>query len=136
MQSESDATREQPGASLRVRRFALAVLLLVHVGWSIWGLAPGTLSVDGSVYHLMVDRFASAGDLLLQNGHPLSSPELVIPMTHRVEDGLAPQYPPLTAVLAAPFYVVAGFRGLFVLNLVSFFLVVFMLHRIAVLLFG
>lgn len=74
-------------------------------------------SVDEGIYHLMARSFWQDGSLHVWNGYrEFPAPELVLWFL-RVHDGmLAPQYPSFYAVIAAPFYGVAGFAGLVLLN--------------------
>ena len=77
----------------------------------------GHLSVDEGVYHMMAQSFSTTGGLSVWNGYQeFASPELVLPVL-RVHEGLLfPAYPYLFPVLAAPFYWLAGYQGLFIFN--------------------
>ncbi len=69
----------------------------------------------------MAQTFAESGSLIVWNGYEeLSSAELVLPFTVVYQGRLAPQYPYLTAVLSSPFYRLAGFAGLILLNAVAY----------------
>lgn len=74
-------------------------------------------SIDEGIYHLMARAFWTDGGLHVWNGYEdFAAPELVLWFLH-VHDGmLAPQYPSFYAVLAAPFFGLAGFSGLVLLN--------------------
>ncbi len=99
----------------------LAALLAAHLAASWWSLEPGHLSVDECTYHLMVKSLADHGELRFRNGYEeFPSIELVL-VTLQVSDGhLYPVTPPGYAVLAWPFYRVAGYPGLFALNNLAF----------------
>lgn len=103
---------------------SLAVLLVV-CGLtpivSIFFVTGGYLSVDEGVYHMMSRSFAASGGLGIWNGYEeFASPELLLPVARVYEGQLFPAYPYLSTVLAAPFYYVAGYHGLFVLNAIAF----------------
>lgn len=121
----------------KARVAILLVFGLVHVLATAYLVRPGYLSIDETVYHWSSREFASRMSLDIRNGyeeHP--SPELVHPFL-RVHNGrLYSQYPPLFAVLAAPFYKLSGYYGLFVMNALAFVLVVFLCFLTAKHLFG
>ena len=99
----------------------LLALVVVHVAISVVFVAPGHFTIDEGVYDLMVRAFVSTGGLEVWNGYEeFASPELVWP-TVNVRDGvLVPQYPGVFALLAAPFYWLLGYRGLFLLSALAF----------------
>ena len=81
----------------------------------------GYLSVDEIVYHLMTRSLAQWGTLDILNGYEsMPSAALSFPVAHAIDGRLVPQYPYLFPVLALPFYQVAGYLGLFVLNALAF----------------
>jgi len=103
---------------------SLALLLVVCAMTpvvAIFFVTGGHLSVDEGVYHMMSRSFAASGSLGIWNGYEeFPSPELLLPVA-RIHGGqLFPSYPYLSTVLAAPFYQIAGYHGLFVLNAVAF----------------
>lgn len=116
----------------RVKFLYLALPLAVTLATLIFFNGGGHLSVDEGVYHMMVQSFSTAGDLSVWNGYQeFPSPELVLPVL-RVHDGLLfPSYPYLFPVLATPFYWLAGYKGLFILNALAFFGVVALTFVIA-----
>jgi hypothetical protein len=105
----------------RARRGALAALLAVHLAVSTFGVVPGHLSVDETVYHQATRDLVATGSLGLQTGYEeLGSPELAN-LHIWVHDGrVVPSYPYLFPALAAPFFALLGYRGLFVLNALAF----------------
>ena len=110
----------------------LAVLFVLHAAVTLALTKPGYLSIDEGIYHQMTQSFARSASLEVWNGYDeLASEELVF-MLHRPHDGrLLPQYPYLHPVLAAPFYMAAGYRGLFYLNSLAFLGVGFLCFAIA-----
>lgn len=99
----------------------LIVLGLVHIILSLHTAVPGYLSQDEIFYHWMADSLASRGSLDLWNGYgEFPSPELVHPLATAHGNRIFPPYPYLSAVLAFPFYRIAGFFGLFFLNSLCF----------------
>jgi hypothetical protein len=105
----------------RARRGALAALLAVHLAVSAFGIVPGYLSIDEAVYHQATRDLVETGSLGLQTGYEeLRSPELAT-LFIWVHDGrVVPSYPYLFPALAAPFFALLGYRGLFVLNALAF----------------
>jgi len=100
---------------------ALATLLTLHIFYSLFFSPTGLLSIDEGTYHQMTRSFTQTGTLELWNGYQeFPSSELTL-WNSRVYDGhLMPQYPYLYPVLAAPFYLALGFKGLFLLNSICF----------------
>lgn len=105
----------------RGKVLVLLAFVVVHVAVSVIFVAPGHLTIDEGVYDLMVRAFVATGGLGVWNGYEeFASPELVWP-TVNVRDGvLVPQYPGVFALLAAPFYWLLGYRGLFLLSALAF----------------
>jgi hypothetical protein len=114
----------QAAHALRVRRRWLALvcgLLAAHLAASWLWLVPGHLSIDECTYHLMVKNLAERGSLAFWNGYEeLASEELVLVSVEPHEGRLFPVTPALYAVLALPFYGLAGYTGLFLLNNLAF----------------
>ncbi|MDH3595975.1 MAG: hypothetical protein OEM93_14120 [Rhodospirillales bacterium] len=77
--------------------------------------------MDEGVYHMMARSFSAGGDLHVWNGYEeFPSPELVLPALRVHEGQLIPSYPYLSTLLAAPFYLLVGYKGLYVLNAFAF----------------
>ena len=69
----------------------------------------------------MARSFADSFSLSVWNGYEqFPSPELVLTQTKVYEGRLIPQYPYLSTVLSYPFYRLAGFQGLIILNAIAF----------------
>ena len=99
----------------------LAALLVAHVVLSVASLSPGYLSVDEGTYHVMVKSLADHGSLAFDNGYEeFPSLELITGSVRVHEGRLVPVTPILFAILSLPFYRVAGYAGLFVLNNLAF----------------
>lgn len=118
----------QPPLPSPSRRTAGAIALLALAFTLVFGLSsvPGPLTIDDTIYHLMVRDWLATGTLEIQNGYhetPSDELQLYIPESTSqvaVHDGrLVPQYPWLTPVLALPFYALLGFHGLFWMSAVS-----------------
>lgn len=106
----------------RVRLAILAMLLLGHLWFSMFVVAPGHFVSDEGIYHQMAKAFADSGSLTLWPDYgEFPSPELRT-WNHVIgKDGsLQSQYPYLHPVLAWPFYKLAGFRGLFAMNATAY----------------
>ncbi len=81
----------------------------------------GVFVNDEGIYALMARSFAESGSLAIWNGYEeFPSPAFALPHTLIHEGRLVPQYPYLTAVLSYPFYRLAGFAGLFLLNAIAY----------------
>jgi len=96
---------------------ACLLAVVVAAGFS----AGGHINLDEAIYHVMARDFLATGGPRLWNGYAeFPTRELTFPAV-RVHDGqLVSQYPQLFAALAAPFYYLLGYDGLFVLNAVAF----------------
>lgn len=111
-------------AELRAHRGKLLVLLAffaLHLLVSSVWVAPGHATIDEGVYDFMLRDFATRGSLAIWNGYEeFPSPELLL-ATMVVHDGtLLSQYPHVFTILATPFYWLFGYRGVFLLNALSF----------------
>lgn len=99
------------------------VLIAVAVLWVAFAATaatPHALVSDEVFYQAMLDALTRQGTLFLENGYDeFPSPSLLVRYLIPTEAGLAPQYPSGYAVLAAPAYLIAGARGLIVLNAVA-----------------
>jgi hypothetical protein len=104
-----------------IKSAIIAACLLLTLVASLLFAPNGHLSVDEGVYHMMVQSFSSTGSLNVWNGYEeFPSPELTLPVLRANGDMLVPQYPPFATALAAPFYLLAGYQGLYILNALSF----------------
>ena len=107
----------------RCKALVLLAFLIFHVVFSLLFVAPGHLSIDEGVYDLMARDFSATRSLWIGNGYEeFASPELALPMLTVHEGTLVPQYPSVYTLLASPFYWLAGYRGLFLLNAAAFIL--------------
>ena len=106
---------------LTTKTAILIVAGIAHVFATLLLVAPGYLSVDEGICHWMVKTFHDNGALALWNGYEeFPSPTLVHPFIKAYQGHLYSPYPYLFAVLATPWYHVAGFFGLFLLNSLCF----------------
>ncbi len=106
----------------KIRLTVLAMLLLGHLLFSVFAVAPGHFVSDEGIYHQMSKAFAEERTWTLwQEYGEFPSPELRTWNHVTGKDGsLQSQYPYLHPVLAWPFYELAGFRGLFALNAIAY----------------
>jgi 4-amino-4-deoxy-L-arabinose transferase-like glycosyltransferase len=105
----------------RLRLGALAALAAGHLGFSLFAVVPGYLSIDEATYHLMAKYQSETGGFEVWNGYrELPSPELISASITAHDGRLAGRPPALYPALAVPFYRLAGYRGLFALNAVAF----------------
>jgi len=107
--------------------FALAITMLA---------APGACSVDSAVYIDMARAMVERGSLLISHETLPGALALKTHFTHIADGGLAPQYPGLYGVIAAPFYAIGGIRGLIFMNALAAVISVALTHRIALNLYG
>ncbi|MGH9464884.1 MAG: glycosyltransferase family 39 protein, partial [Thermoanaerobaculia bacterium] len=99
----------------------MAAVALLHLGAILIGPEPGALSVDERTYWWMTKSLVEGHGLAIENGFgERPSPELVAAAVVQRDGRLVPSPPYLFPVLAAPFYLAFGFRGLFVLNALAF----------------
>ncbi|MEM9738627.1 MAG: hypothetical protein AAF829_02075 [Pseudomonadota bacterium] len=91
---------------------------------------PYAYSIDDVIYVEMARAFWENGVLFISGrGGVAGAPELVLNLTHGIEGRVYPQYPALYGILAAPFYGLAGVRGLVFLNAIGFFAVLWLTLR-------
>ncbi len=111
----------------------LCLFIGLQLTFTLFVTVPGHISVDEGTYHMMVKNFARSGTLGIWNGYEeFPSIELQAAGHLRSHDSrLVAQYPYLTAVLATPFYWIWGYRGLFFINSVAFFLTVLVCYALA-----
>ena len=108
-------------SAVRIKIVLLVLALLGHVAVTLFVTQPGRLNGDEGVYHMMIYNLVEHGRLDFWNGlDELPSKELKPFATQVIGDRLVPQYPHLFIFLAAPFYLLAGFKGLFFLNALAF----------------
>ncbi len=118
------------------------LLLILFLGFqltfTLFVTVPGHISVDEGTYHMMVKNLAESGTLGIWNGYEeFASIELQAAGYLRAHNGrLVAQYPYLTAVLATPLYWICGYRGLFFINSLAFFLTVLVCYALAHSLYG
>ena len=103
----------------------IAVLLAflgVHLVVSFLFTPVGYVSIDEVTYHFMAENLRSRGSLEVRNGYDeFPSVEFVaVANLAAVGDRVVSQYPAFWSFLAFPFYRVAGVKGLFWLNGLSF----------------
>ena len=116
----------------RAKFVLVVVLCLFTIGFSLTGAVPGHLSVDEIVYHLMVRSLSVSGSFEILNGYQdFQSAAFVLPVTVVRGTQLVSQYPPIHTLIALPFYDLAGYRGLILLNAVAFCGVVWMCYLTA-----
>ncbi len=107
--------------NLRLTFVSIVLLAAVQLAVTFVTVIPGYLSIDEALYHWMTKSFSETYGLALSNGYEEArSPELVHPFI-KVHDGkLFPPHPYLFPMIALPFYLAMGFKGLFLLNSVCF----------------
>jgi hypothetical protein len=104
-----------------LKKGVLITLALGTLVYALWFAPAATPSVDETIYHAAIERFAEGAHLNLQNGYlsfPSSTLRLIILIP--TDKGLVPQYPAGFAVLAAPFFSIFGEQGVLFLNALAF----------------
>jgi 4-amino-4-deoxy-L-arabinose transferase-like glycosyltransferase len=90
---------------------------------------PNVFTVDGLIYVAMAEAMAESGTFEISNGYEAyRSQNLDLMFLVPVEGGLVPQYPGGWAFLAAPFYMLGGVRGLFLLNALATVGTIWLIH--------
>lgn len=114
----------------------IGLCLLIAVGFAILR-PPYAFSIDDMIYVEMARAFWQEGALhIAENGGVAGAPELILKLTHGIDGRVYPQYPALYGILAAPFYGIAGVRGLVFLNAAAFFACLWLTLRIVRHLYG
>lgn len=127
------------GAS-SISRAKIAVLTIVvslHMVVSVFYSVPGYQLVDEIAYHWSVQDFCETGGFEIANGYDeRPSPELVHPLLRVHEGRLYTQYPMIYTIIGGPFYKLAGYRGLALMNSLAFLMVMIFCFGAARRLFG
>lgn len=119
-------------ATSKVKIALLLILGIAHILVTAFYTVPGHLLIDEIIYHWSVRDFAATGQLSVWNGYEeFPSPELVHPFLSVHEGKLYTQYPMVFTALATPFYKVAGYFGLFILNSIAFLITVLLCFETA-----
>ena len=128
--------REQarPFGAIEIRLVGLCLLLAFAFALI---RPPYAFSIDDMIYVEMARAFWQESALhIAETGGLSGAPELILKLTHGIDGKVYPQYPGLYGVLAAPFYGLAGVRGLVFLNAASFFACLWLTQRIVRHLYG
>lgn len=113
-------------------------LLLVAWWIVVFALsAPGLYTIDELIQVGAIDALARFGSLTLNNGYEtFGRKALLLWFSVAGPNGVVSQYPSGYAVLAAPFYLLGGIKGLYTLNFLAGVGVVALAYRIALMLAG
>jgi len=107
--------------SMRLKAAILFFALTGHFLVSFLVTEAGHLNEDEGVYHMMAHSLAKYGSFSIWNGlEDIPSKELVPLSTQVVGEQLSAQYPYLFIFIALPLYLLAGLKGLFLLNALAF----------------
>jgi hypothetical protein len=99
----------------------LCILGLIHLGVTFVSFVPGYINADEAIYHWMTKSLHDSGSLALWNGYEEFPKSLLIhPLVQLHAGRLFPQYPCVFAIMALPFYHLAGLFGLFLVNSMCF----------------
>ncbi|ODS42605.1 MAG: hypothetical protein MSIBF_04680 [Candidatus Altiarchaeales archaeon IMC4] len=110
-----------------IAMFTMLLLQNVHEGLAV---------TDEATYLLMADAFSN-GNFEIWNGYEETpANELVIGWTTVQNGKLYGAYPMLYPVIVYPFYKIFGFIGLFIVNVVSFAIVLWLIYLLCNLLLG
>jgi 4-amino-4-deoxy-L-arabinose transferase-like glycosyltransferase len=123
----------------RVNLAALVAAVLVPMAWLIHALffAPaGFFTGDEVIHAAMVERFAVDASFVLQNGYDqVAAPMLELILLVPGVDGLVAQYPSGFSIIASPFYLLAGERGVVLLNTAATVIILLLTYKLALRLF-
>ncbi|MFH0861743.1 MAG: glycosyltransferase family 39 protein [Candidatus Altiarchaeota archaeon] len=119
-------------SSLFIVLYSLVLGLSLALTYSV---AAPTVS-DEVAYTLMADTFAETGGFEIWNGlDEVQSWQLVLPSTHLVSDGQVYRLfgvpSPLYPVISLPFYRMWGLRGLVLLNVLSYSVLIILVYLLA-----
>lgn len=110
----------------------MAALCVIQIAFVFLWVVPGPMLIDEVVYHRMVKSFVEGHGLGLWNGYEeMASPELAALYMQPSGGRLVAQYPHGFPVVAAPAYALFGFRGMFLVNALSFVGAIALCYRIA-----
>lgn len=108
-------------AGARAKVALLLILATAHILITLFYVVPGPLLIDEIIYHWSARDFTASGQLSVWNGYEeRPSPELIHPFLSSHSGKLYAQYPMFFVFLAATFYKVWGYYGLFILNSIAF----------------
>ncbi|GAB5480154.1 MAG: hypothetical protein Marn2KO_36210 [Marinobacter nauticus] len=111
----------------------LAMFLVVFAAFCVWVQPKGLYVIDEAVQTLVTHELVDHdGSRRLHNDLDLNDLEAYRPTSVRLvnKEWLAPQYPPLYADFAAPFYWAFGVDGLFYMNNFAFLLNLLLVYLI------
>lgn len=112
--------------------FGLLWMAFVLTGWF-----DGIFTSDELIYSMAIDAFQRNGSLTIENGYQTyGSDNLRLWFLIAGPNGLVPQYPSGFTILAAPFYALAGLRGVMILNVLAAVATLYACHQLAFRLFG
>jgi 4-amino-4-deoxy-L-arabinose transferase-like glycosyltransferase len=114
-------------------------LIALGAAWLVYAafFAPeGLFTDDEIIYVAMIDRFATTGSFVIENGYDIVPAESLRLVTLQAgPHGLVPQYPAGFAIVAAPFYLAGGLQGIIFLNALATVLTLWLTYLIALELF-
>lgn len=122
----------------QINPYVVVLLLLVFLYFTslllsaLFGFGTGHFSVDEATYHLMVKAMSDGDFIFIGNGYrEFPSPALNSALLISSESGLVVQYPPFFGLMALPFYLLLGYKGLFLLNFLCFWFSGYLTYRIS-----
>ncbi len=114
---------------IKIRLLILTVV--IHLLISFFTIIPGYLSIDEVTYHLATKNFSESGGFEIRNGYQeYPSLELESAFITARKGRLVSRYPYLYPILCSLFYLIAGFQGLFVINVIAFIGIVILCYVI------
>jgi hypothetical protein len=120
---------EMPVTKILVRKELWVMLAIVLA--AAFMVSPGFFSIDEAIYYLGARTIAEGGSLGLDNGyHQFHSESLRLRFLVDGPQGLTPQYPVGSALLAAPLLPFLGGRAFILLNAVAAVLMLFTVRNI------
>jgi len=115
--------------------FVLALAAVVIA--SAFFVSDGLNTVDELIYFLGADAFAQSGSLTVENGfETFGSEDLRLWFLIDGPNGLAPQYPPGSAVVGGLFIKLMGVRGMILLNALASAGTLYFTYRLALALYN
>lgn len=130
--SHSDLPDTKKISTVQIKISVLLVLGLLHVLVTLFFTVPGYLLIDEIVYHWASRDFAQTHGFEILNGYTeFPSPEMHHHFTSPYNGRLVSQYPYLFTIISYPFYRIAGYHGLFLVNSLAFVGVVLLCYATA-----
>jgi hypothetical protein len=121
---------------MKIKTAALAMLIVIHIGLTIFTIVPGYLSIDEAIYHWQLRDLSDTGGFISWTGYREFPSVELIHNFFRIHDGRpVVQYPHIYAVAVLPFYLLFGFYGAYLFNATAFLGLLVIVYKLSLRLF-